>query len=492
MEDVMMIRFTPADIDQFKELSGDVNPLHTDEIYARKTPFGERVVYGILVLLRAMTVLKGRTIFLKKLKVDFVRAAFPDVPYFVKVSEEGADKIVLRVFDGTINVLKADLSIEIGPLHVPGASAAGQVQTLREPRAPTLEEMGGNYSFSGQYGMSMRPGRLTEELRSLDWLGVWQLAVIVGSSYVVGMDVPGRQALFVGMDLEFHHAYPARGVLEYEGSVRRADERVGLVEFDCRYAVQGEPVASGRYKTFMRPDRRVDSEADSGAEVREIMKGRTVAVIGGSRGIGARVAESMARHGANTIVCYQKCSDDAMFLKNRYPGRITLMQGDVSSMPWCMDLARGYPALDGIVLCASPAIKPLRFDVHTVDRVSEFIERSVSLVATPLAACISALSGSGGKCIVMSSDVVNRPFVDWPHYVAAKCAIEGFIRTVRLQYPSVEYHILRPRKVLTDLINTNMGRIGAISPDLIAKKITEIFLDDTRSDHVNIIEDFEG
>lgn len=486
----MVIEFTSADVDQFKELSGDVNPLHTDEIYARKTPFGERVVYGVLVLLRAMTALKGRTIFLKRLKVDFVRAVFPDVPYSVEVSEEGGEKIVLRVFDGTINVLKADLSIEKGPLHAPNPSAAGPVETLREPRAPTLEEIGGNYSFSGVYGMSLRPGRLTEELRSLDWLGPWQLAVIVGSSYVVGMEVPGRQALFVGMDLEFDRVDPARGVLKYEGSVRRADERVGLVEFDCRYAVEGVTVASGRYKTFMRPDRRVDSESDSGVEVREVLKGRTVAVIGGSRGIGARVAESMARHGADTIVCYQKCSDDALFLKNRYPGRITLMQGDASSMAWCMDLARVYPKLDGIVLCASPAIKPLRLDVHTVGRVSGFIEKSVNLVAAPLAAFIPALSESGGKCIVMSSDVVNRPFVDWPHYVAAKCAIEGFIRTIRLQYPSVDYHILRPRKVLTDLINSNMGRIGAVSPDLIAKKITEIFLDDTRSDHVIIIEDF--
>jgi len=39
---------TAQDIERFAELSGDHNPLHTDEAYARGTVFGSRVAHGAL------------------------------------------------------------------------------------------------------------------------------------------------------------------------------------------------------------------------------------------------------------------------------------------------------------------------------------------------------------------------------------------------------------------------------------------------------------
>lgn len=41
---------TEADIVLFASLSGDWYPLHTDAEYARKSPFGERIAHGFLVL----------------------------------------------------------------------------------------------------------------------------------------------------------------------------------------------------------------------------------------------------------------------------------------------------------------------------------------------------------------------------------------------------------------------------------------------------------
>ncbi|MFN8636102.1 MAG: MaoC/PaaZ C-terminal domain-containing protein [Chloroflexota bacterium] len=41
---------TEADIVSFAGLSGDFNPLHTDEVYGQSTPFGGRIAHGMLVV----------------------------------------------------------------------------------------------------------------------------------------------------------------------------------------------------------------------------------------------------------------------------------------------------------------------------------------------------------------------------------------------------------------------------------------------------------
>lgn len=41
---------TQSEIDSFARLTGDLNRLHTDEAYAKKTIFGGRVAHGLLVL----------------------------------------------------------------------------------------------------------------------------------------------------------------------------------------------------------------------------------------------------------------------------------------------------------------------------------------------------------------------------------------------------------------------------------------------------------
>jgi len=40
--------FTEADVQRFIEITGDVNPLHVDEAFAAATPFGRRVLQGML------------------------------------------------------------------------------------------------------------------------------------------------------------------------------------------------------------------------------------------------------------------------------------------------------------------------------------------------------------------------------------------------------------------------------------------------------------
>ena len=58
---------TEADINLFAEVSGDFNPVHVSDEYAKKTFFGSRIAHGVIpigLLSAAMAKLPGLVIFL--------------------------------------------------------------------------------------------------------------------------------------------------------------------------------------------------------------------------------------------------------------------------------------------------------------------------------------------------------------------------------------------------------------------------------------------
>lgn len=71
---------TEKDVFSFADASGDFNPLHIDEEYARKTRFGRRVAHGILMAGIISTVLGGEipglgTVFVE-LHIRFLKPVF--------------------------------------------------------------------------------------------------------------------------------------------------------------------------------------------------------------------------------------------------------------------------------------------------------------------------------------------------------------------------------------------------------------------------------
>jgi len=48
MESVYAKTVTDSDIIMFADVSGDTNPVHLDEAFAKMTPFGERIAHGML------------------------------------------------------------------------------------------------------------------------------------------------------------------------------------------------------------------------------------------------------------------------------------------------------------------------------------------------------------------------------------------------------------------------------------------------------------
>ena len=87
---------TEADVVNFAGLSGDFNPLHTDEVFGKSTPFKGRVAHGMLSvaiatgLANQLGIFEGTTIALLSMTINYKGAAkFGDTIHLVlKVLEK--------------------------------------------------------------------------------------------------------------------------------------------------------------------------------------------------------------------------------------------------------------------------------------------------------------------------------------------------------------------------------------------------------------------
>src|SRR5262249_16177381 len=152
--------------------------------------------------------------------------------------------------------------------------------------------------------------------------------------------------------------------------------------------------------------------------------GKVALVIGASRGLGAAIARAVALQGCTVLGCYARSSAEAEALRAgppQIPGRIVPVQGDAGDPEWCEALKRkitdSYGRLDFLICSAAPAPRPLTVDPATMTRIREYVDRSLSLVGTPLAAFVDLLAQNAGWGVIISSVYVRTTPAEWPHYV---------------------------------------------------------------------------
>ena len=104
---------TETDTVLFACLTGDMNPLHTDAVFAEKSPYGRRIAHGafgqsLMVGLAAqLGVFEGTTIALRQMDTRFKRPIFFGDTVHVEMRVE--DKKDLRNLDQGLVVFKAQL-----------------------------------------------------------------------------------------------------------------------------------------------------------------------------------------------------------------------------------------------------------------------------------------------------------------------------------------------------------------------------------------------
>jgi NAD(P)-dependent dehydrogenase (short-subunit alcohol dehydrogenase family) len=500
-----IIEFGPDDLARFREASHDCNPLHVSEIYARKTPFGEPVVFGVLGLIRAIAAVPGRDPGdLEEVTAQFRAPMFAGVPYGVEVKEKKAGGFKVAILDGDRPVMTASLSYRREPAFGPAGSTDGTCSRT-EPARWEASDLREGFEVVGEYAPAPGPFRDLRERCGLPDAGnaASPLAALLWASYLIGMELPGERAAFSRLKLRFlgGHASPAAPI-SYSARVAGYDERFDLLDVVATLTSGGHPFAEAELASLVRADSpAVDLAALTAAlPPSEALRGRRGMVVGGSRGLGAAIVAALASQGCEVILAYRSSRAEAEALAALLPegwGPVVLAEGDASDEAWCerwrasLDERGG---LDLLVCNAVPAIRAMPFGPASVGRIRQFVDASLALAAAPLAAFGPLIEAGGGRAVIVSSLYASERCGDLPedlhHYVAAKLAVEGLARSLAAAPGRARYLVVRPPKLLTDQTNLAAARRGASPVECIAASIVAQLCQPPPPERLLVIEDF--
>ncbi|MDR9394121.1 MAG: 3-oxoacyl-ACP reductase FabG [Roseovarius sp.] len=170
------------------------------------------------------------------------------------------------------------------------------------------------------------------------------------------------------------------------------------------------------------------------------IKGKSVIVTGGSKGIGLGIARVFSKQGAKVTVASRgkEAGEAAVDHLNSVGGDARWTECDVSDWGSVQDMINGAVAAQGglDILCANagvfPQTKMVDMDVDEWDKVLATNLRSSFLAVK---AAIPQFEKAGKGRVVLTSSITGpvTGFPGWTHYGASKSGQLGFLKTAAME-----------------------------------------------------------
>ena len=167
------------------------------------------------------------------------------------------------------------------------------------------------------------------------------------------------------------------------------------------------------------------------------IKGKSVIVTGGSKGIGRGIASVFAKQGAKVTITAR--GEEALKVAvAEIEGDVSYQTCDVSSWQSVQDMVGTVAEMNGGVdiLCANagafPQTKIVDMDIDEWDQVMATNLRSAFL---SVKACIPQFAKAGKGRVVLTSSITGpvTGFPGWSHYGASKAGQLGFLKTAAME-----------------------------------------------------------
>ena len=496
------IRYSTEDIEKFCRISHDKNPLHTDPDYASGTFFGEQVVYGMLGLI---TGLKGLDspgpVALEQITARFIRPLFLGVDYVAEMRPSGEGRFQLDITAGSSK--KTTAMLRTRPWRA--RSVAETIAAGRAPRrqAASLDLASARNATSG--GSYRIPA--SELLHALDAMGIGSTAIaplhvaaLCWASYLIGMELPGRQALFSSIEMTFEGDEDLSDTgFDYASRVTAADERMNMLTVESELSINGRRFATATMTALVRPiAMRYDMAQFAGMIGKsDALAGKVAFVSGSGRGLGSLLAMGCALQGSDVVLHFNRNREQAENIKRQieqdHGRRCLVLQGDIREQAtWdnaVDEIRRVFGRLDIFVNNAWPPILPLAFDELSDDVMNAHIFENIRASVLAYKALLPLLQDNKGLALNISSRYVQDTPRDFAHYAAAKSAIEGLGRGLAASVPSVTFVSARLPKIQTDQTNVPVDVKPAASPFGVVGRLLEAMKQTGRKGY-QVIEDF--
>lgn len=453
--------FSQNDVDAFAALSGDHNPLQTNPLLARRLMFGGPVVHNINLLLWALNESIEHACRLDSLTVSFLSP--------VRVGES----VVCQVVSVRGSVLRIELhvgNVKTTKIKATFTDAATGNDILNtRPQRGTCHEMSasGIGHAAGSMGLETDVNDLGATFpRLARCLPHDQVAVLLATTRLVGMECPGLHSVFTGLVLSFERP-DATAPPRLNWRVQRFDPRFSHVTMEV-----AAPGAHGEITALLRPP---PQDQPRYAEVKAhvaptAFAERRALVIGGSRGLGELCGKLLAAGGADVCLTYHRGVADAESVAADINGgggggKATIMEMDV------LNLQNGaVNALAGmewkpthLYYFPTPPITASSPKVFSDQLFSLFCSYYVTGFFNTVTAVKSTVFGP--LSVLYPSSIYVQEIPDaLGEYAAAKAAGEAVCRHLGRIDPTLTIHVERLPRLPTD-------QTAAVSPSAMEEPI---------------------
>jgi hypothetical protein len=440
--------FTSDDQLAFAELSGDYNPLHLDPVLARRLLFGHPVVHGLHALLWSLDyhlTSRSQPLELRTVKANFQGGIGVGQPVCCLITPQDACQVAIQLeVDRTP---AAWIEIAWGPLRRHWTGTLPKRSPAPEKcRERFLEEVAAASGNIALYFNANLAGSLFPNLIRV--LPPMQLAALLATTRLVGMECPGHDSIYSSLHLSFFSE--SAGIPNLNYRVTDCHRRLALLSMEVE-----APGVKGQLKAFLRPksQRQADFTDVCRQADPEEFSGQQALIVGGSRGLGEVTAKLLSAGGAEVIITYHRGEQDA----RRIVDEIVSHGARADCFP--LNILEPSPGLPGriahrshplyLYYFATPPIFGAAKGTFSAQRFATFSEYYV----TGFLRTVQAVRDSTTrlqKVFYPSSAAIEDLPLDMGEYAAAKTAGELLCDFLQKAHPGLAIHKPRLPRVATD------------------------------------------